>query len=115
MLIRFSHVMIYTPKHEETLKWYCQNLGFEVDYNAPGEYASLHHKQLGRLAIHISNKPETNRAGALPYFLCDDIHTTISELKQKGVRVTEPMREGESPWFADFFDNVGNRWGIEEV
>ncbi len=68
MLVRFSHVMIYSPKHADTVQWYCDKLGFEIDYNAPGEYASLHHR-----------------------------------------------REGESPWFADFVDNVGNCWGIEEV
>lgn len=114
MLVRFSHIMIYTHKHAETVNWYCQKLGFEIDYNAPGEYASLHHKLLGRLAIHTSNQSDRNN-GSLPYFLCDDIHSTISELKAKGIQVTEPMREGESPWFADFCDNVGNRWGIEEL
>jgi len=114
MLTRFSHIMIYTDKHDETVKWYCDKLGFEIDYNAPGEYASLHHKLLGRLAVHISDKTE-HSAGSLPYFLCDDIRVTIKELKQKGIEVTEPTREGESPYFADFYDNVGNRWGIEEV
>ncbi len=114
MLVRFSHVMIYTERFDETVKWYCENLGYEIDYNAPGEYASLHHKALGRLAVHVSDKSD-HSCSPLPYFLCDDIHATISELKTKGIKVTEPVREGESPWFADFFDNVGNRWGIEEV
>ncbi len=114
MLIRFSHVMIYTHQHSETVKWYCEKLGYEIDYNAPGEYASLHHKTLGRLAVHAAKKTDSS-TGALPYYLCEDIHATLADLKQKGIQVGEPTREGESPWFADFVDNVGNRWGIEEV
>jgi predicted enzyme related to lactoylglutathione lyase len=53
--------------------------------------------------------------GPTPYFLCDNIHETLEDFKKKGIKVTEPKREGESPWFADFFDNVGNRWGVEEL
>jgi len=113
MLLRLSHIMIYTHRHEETVKWYCENLGYEIDYNATGEYASLHHKNLGRLAIHVVDQP-TKPTGPLPYFLCDDIHATLDDLKAKGIKTTEPKREGESPWFADFFDNVGNQWGVEE-
>lgn len=113
MLLRFSHVMIYTNRHEDSVQWYQEKLGYEVDYNAPGEYTSLHHKQLGRLAIHAASG--TTAKGSLPYFLCDDIQATIAEFRAKGIEVTEPKREGESPWFADFFDNVGNRWGMEEV
>jgi len=113
MLIRLSHIMIYTHRHDETVQWYCEKLGYEIDYNAPGEYASLHHKNLGRLAVHVANGPGSGTS-SLPYFLCDDIHATIAELKAKGIEVSEPDREGESPWFADFTDLVGNRWGIEE-
>lgn len=114
MLVRFSHMMIYTNKHEESVSWYCDKLGYEIDYKAPGEYASLHHKVLGRLAIHMSTA-ETGGQGGLPYFLCDDINETVKAFRAIGIKVEEPTREGESPWFTDFFDNVGNRWGIEEV
>jgi len=66
----------------------CQ-VGFEIDYNAPGEYVSLHHKLLGRLAVHISNELEHN-TGALPYFVRDDIHATITELKKRELRLLNP-------------------------
>lgn len=115
MLIRFSHVMIYTKKHTESVKWYCDKLGFEVDYNAPGEYASLHHKLLGRLAIHATDDNNNIGKGAMPYLLCEDIRKTIEEMKAKNIKVSEPVREGESPWFADFLDLDGNQWGIEEL
>lgn len=115
MLLRFSHVMVYAQKHSEAVKWYCEKLGYEIDYCAPNEYASLHHKRLGRLAVHATDTAIVTGHGPMPYILCDDIHRTIADLKEKGVRVSEPMREGESPWFADFRDLDGNQWGIEEM
>lgn len=115
MLVRFSHVMVYSLKHAESVKWYCEKLGYEIDYHAPGEYASLHHKLLGRLAVHASSKDDFVGKGSMPYFLCDDIDKTIEELRAKDIKTSEPTREGESPWFTDFFDLDGNRWGIEEI
>lgn len=114
MLIRLSHVMIYSKQHAESVKWYCEKLGYEIDYNAPGEYASLHHKNLGRLAIHATTETSHFGKGSMPYFLCDDIRETISDLRGKGIKLTDPKREGESPWFCDMYDLDGNRWGIEE-
>ncbi|MEZ4744338.1 MAG: hypothetical protein R3B45_18120 [Bdellovibrionota bacterium] len=115
MLVRFSHIMIYSKRHSDAVKWYCDKLGYEIDYNAPGEYASLHHKLLGRLAIHATNNNDAIGKGAMPYLLCDDINETIKEMSSKGIKASEPTREGESPWFADFYDLDGNIWGIEEV
>ncbi len=114
MLIRFSHVMIYSLRHTEAVLWYCEKLGYEVDYNAPGVYASLHHKDLGRLAIHAVGSDKHIGVGPMPYLLCDDIQSTVAELRTKGVKVGDPEREGESPWFADMWDLEGNCWGIEE-
>lgn len=115
MLVRFSHIMVYSQKYSEAVMWYCEKLGFEIDYNAPNEYASLHHKLLGRLAVHAISSSVTFGNGPIPYLLCEDIHKTISELKEKGVQVSESRREGESPWFAHFKDLDGNLWGIEEL
>ncbi len=114
MLIRLSHIMLYSKQHAESLKWYCEKLGYEIDYNAPGEYASLHHKSLGRLAIHATSDGSMIGKGPMPYFLCEDIKKTISDLRSKGIKVSEPTREGESPWFCDMHDLDGNCWGIEE-
>ena len=115
MLVRFSHVMVYSQKHSEGVRWYCDKLGYEIDYNAPGEYASLHHKLLGRLAVHATTSDHAIGRGPMPYLLCDDIHQTIADLRAKGIQVSEPKREGESPWFAQFNDLDGNIWGIEEI
>ncbi len=114
MLLRFSHIMVYSQKHDEAIQWYCEKLGYEIDYNAPGEYASLHHKLLGRLAVHAATSANSIGRGPMPYLLCDDIEKTVKEMRANGVEVSEPIREGESPRFSDFKDLDGNIWGIEE-
>ena len=52
--------------------------------------------------------------GPMPYFLCEDIKETISNLRSKGIKVSDSTREGESPWLCDMHDLDGNCWGIEE-
>ncbi len=110
-----SHIMIYSVKHAESVKWYCEKFGFEIDYNAPGEYSSLHHKEMGRLAIHATEQNGDCGVGPLPYFLVEDIHQTVQKLKDLKIEVGTPRREGESPLFTQFKDLDGNLWGIEEV
>jgi predicted enzyme related to lactoylglutathione lyase len=106
--------MVYTRRHVEAVQWYCEKMGYEIDYNAPGEYTSLHHKNLGRLAVHATNSEQEVGHGPMPYLLCDDIEKTLAELRKKGIQTSEAERHGESPAFADFKDLDGNTWGIEE-
>lgn len=115
MFVRFSHVMLFARDHARTVQWYCDTLGYEIDYHAPGQFASLHHAKLGRLAIHSGASTPAGGKSPMPYLLCEDIRGTLADLKAKGVRTTEPMQVGESPWHAHFFDPEGNEWGVEEV
>ncbi len=115
MLKRFSHVMIFARRHAETVRWYVDALGFEIDYHAPGEYASLHHRELGRLAVHAAADDADIGRGPQPYFLCEDLDATLAGLEAAGAKVGEPRREGESPRFSHFADPEGNVWGVEEL
>lgn len=115
MIVRFSHIMLFCQRHAESVKWYCDKLGFEVEYNAPGEYASLNHKLIGRVALHATDTAKHLGKGPMPYLLCDNMETTVAELRSKGIEVKDPTREGESPWFTQFRDLEGNEWGIEEM
>lgn len=114
MLLKFSHTMIYSQQQIKSVQWYCEKLGFEIDYNAPGQYTSLHHKLLGRLAIHSTDSIQLADSAPMPYLLCDDIEKTIKELRSRGVNIGEHHRSGESPQFTHFKDLDGNIWGIEE-
>ncbi len=115
MIKGLSHIMLYSVKHAESVKWYCDKLGFEVDYNAPGEYCSLHHATMGRLALHATKDASDCGCGPLPYFLVDDIHATVKELRALKIEVGEPRKEGESPYFTQFKDLDGNLIGLEEI
>jgi len=107
--------MIYSPRHAESITWYCEKLGFDIVFNAPGIYAVLGHHKLGRIAIHATSPTEKIGKAVIPYFSCDDIHATVAAFRNLGITVSDPKREGDSPWFADFTDLDGNRWGIEET
>jgi hypothetical protein len=115
MIKGLSHIMLFSVKHAESVKWYCEKLGFEIDYNSPGEYCSLHHPTMGRLALHATNNPMECGRGPLPYYLVEDIHQTVKKLRDLGIAVGDPHKEGESPLFTQFKDLDGNILGLEEI
>ncbi len=115
MLIKMSHVMLFALDHASLVKWYCDKLGYQIVYNAPGEYASLSHKVLGRLSIHATDSKADIGHGAMPWFLCEDMEKTVADLRAKGIKVKDPRREGESAMLSEMHDCEGNYWGIEEA
>ena len=114
MFEKISHIMLYATDLDRAIYWYREKLGFEVDYHAPGAYASLSHETLGRLALHASSSDKHIGVGPQLYFECVDIEKALGSLVAVGVRVGSIMLEGESPRFADFWDSEGNTLGIEE-
>lgn len=115
MIKKYSHTMFYSLDLDKAVTWYCEKLGFEIDYHAPSAYASLRHRDLGRIALHATDDKRDIGFGPLPYFLCEDIKKTCEELKKRGVWVGEPRREGDSPFFCDMKDFDGNLIGLEEM
>ena len=115
MFKRYSHTMFYSLQLDNAVKWYCQKLGCEVDYHAPGVYASLHHKAVGRIALHATSSRSDIGVGPMPYFLSENLDETIKQFKKAGIEHSQPEREGESPRFMDFKDLDGNIIGVEEM
>lgn len=115
MFIKFSHVMICSQQLDKAVQWYCEKLDFKVSYHAPGAFASLQHKRIGKLTLHAVSDNTHIGKGAVPYLQVEEIRETINELRLKEIAVSDPRREGDSPWFADFKDLDGNIWGIEEA
>jgi predicted enzyme related to lactoylglutathione lyase len=113
--VGFSHCMLFAKNLDGAVAWYCSTLGFSVDYHAQGEYASLAHPQLGRLALHATDSDEQIGKGPMPYFLVEDLDAAIAALRAQGAAVGEPQQEGESPRFTDLRDCEGNVLGLEEV
>jgi catechol 2,3-dioxygenase-like lactoylglutathione lyase family enzyme len=114
VFIRFSHVMLSSPQLDNSVKWYCEKLGFKVNYHVPQAFASLSHPKVGKITLHSKNDLTHIGHGPLPYLLVEEIRETINELRLKDIHVSDPRREGTSPWFAEFKDLDGNIWGLEE-
>ena len=115
MISQLTHVMIWAKHHDQTVQWYCDKLEFTVTYHAPGEYASLHHKTMGRLAIHAAEKTSLNVGhGPLPYYAVKDLDATLAWLKARGVKCDPPQQVAESPRHTWFWDAEGNCLGLEE-
>jgi len=117
MLKAFSHCMLYASDLHRAVECYCGKLGFTERFIAGDEFASLWHPHLElRLDIHaLPGHQGSDMAGPIPYFLCDDILATRDELRAAGLVVSDPRREGDSPWFSTFLDSEGNVLGIEQV
>ena len=114
MLTGFSHCMLFARNLDRAVDWYRDKLEFSVDYHARGEYASLTHERLGRLALHSTKSDAQIGKGPMPYFQCADLDATLASFRERGIKVGEPHQEGESPRFTDFWDCEGNLLGIEE-
>lgn len=116
MISKLSHVMLWARNLDGTVRWYCDKLGFAVDYHAPGEFASLSHPTIGRLDFHGAGKDSKDVGhGPLPYYMVDDIDATIAWLKARDVKVEAPQQVGDSPRHTWFWDCEGNQLGLEEV
>lgn len=115
MISKLSHVMLFAKNHDATVQWYCDKLEFTVDYHAPGEYASMHHKTMGRLAIHAAEKKlEKSGNAPLPYYSVKDLDAALAWLTARGVECEKPQQVADSPRHTWFWDPEGNCLGLEE-
>jgi predicted enzyme related to lactoylglutathione lyase len=117
MFKKFSHPMLYVNDLARAVEWYKQTLGFKENFVAPNSYASLHHEGMNfKLDLHPSEANSKDVGfGTILYFTAIDFDQTLQALKDKGVKVGNPKREGESSRFVTFWDSEGNALGFEEV
>ncbi len=115
MFDRLSHVMMYVNDMSRALEFYKGKLGFVPNFESPF-YSSLRHEAMKcRLDLHPTEaKSKDVGFGPIPYFVAKDFDGAVAKLKQLGVKVGEPKREGDSPRFVSFWDSEGNALGIEE-
>ena len=110
MFDRFSHAMIYVTNLDRAVEFYTEKLGFTPNFVVPGAFASLRHETMGcRIDLHPSEADSKDVGfGPIPYFAARDFDAAVAALKEKGVKVGEPRREGDSPRFVTFWDSEGN-------
>lgn len=69
------------------------------------------------LAIHGGipvPRPESQRV--VPSILVDDIETTVTELKEKGIEFAQDVHQGAPGiWLADFVDPEGNMISLMQI
>jgi hypothetical protein len=107
--------MFWAKKIDTTVKWYCDSLGYTVDYHASGEFAMLSHPGMGRLALHAAAADSKDVGhGPLPYWLVPRIDEAMTWLRARGVKVEDPQVVAESPKHTWFYDCEGNQLGIAE-
>jgi catechol 2,3-dioxygenase-like lactoylglutathione lyase family enzyme len=116
MILRPSHVMLYTTDLDRAIAWYCTHLGFTVTYQAGPHYASLQHEHMGRLDLHPSGTDTLEaRHGAQPGYVVDDLEAVVESLRAKGIRVNDIQQMGDSPKHTWFWDSDDNSLGIGEA
>lgn len=116
MFKRLSHPMFYVTDLERAVDFYTSKLGFIISFHHPKSYASLFHKDMTcRLDLHPTEAQTRDIGfGPLVYFTTSDMDRDLARLKENGIKVGEPRREGNSPRFATFWDSEGNALGLEE-
>lgn len=117
MLETFSHPMIYVNDLSRAVDWYKNILGFQEKFVVPHAYASLWHEGMNfRLDLHPTEANSKDVGfGPIQYFSTKSFDQTLETLKEKGVKVGTPKKEGNSARFVTFWDSEGNALGIEEA
>lgn len=116
MFKKLSHPMLYVNDLERAVAFYKDKLDFGVSFHHPKAYASLFHKGMScRLDLHPTEAGSKDVGfGAITYFVTENMDRDIATLKERGIKVGEPRREGNSPRFVTFWDSEGNALGLEE-
>lgn len=124
MLNRVSHVSIVVRDQQEALDWFTEKLGFEILADEPmadreGRWLTVAPPAQAELEILL--EPVTGLAGDDAedkeavigrnglVFGVDDCHTTVKDLRKRGVEIVQEPEEapwGVSALFADLYGNV---------
>jgi catechol 2,3-dioxygenase-like lactoylglutathione lyase family enzyme len=86
-MINGAHTIIYSRHAEEIREFFRTTLGFRsVDAGGGWHIAAL---PPAELAVHPADGENRHEL----YLMCDDINTTVDELKNKGVEFSQPVSD----------------------
>ena len=86
-MITGCHALIYTKKAEEVRAFFRDVLG--MNHVDAGRGWLIFAMPPMELAVH----PDEGETRAELFLMCDDVHTTIAELKAKGVKIARPVSD----------------------
>jgi catechol 2,3-dioxygenase-like lactoylglutathione lyase family enzyme len=99
MITHVSVAVMYVSDQDASLDFYVNKLGFDkrVDEEMwPGARWVEVLPPRGQTSVVLSSAADFDKQpgeGAYLTFACDDIHATVTELRQRGVTVTDPVEE----------------------
>ena len=94
-MIKGVHTLFFTPQAEELRAFIRDKLGFT--YTDVGGGWLIFDLPEADMAVHPGESPEHNIS-----FYCDDIQSTVAELKSRGVEFTDDITEVQSRLFIHF-------------
>ena len=90
-MIKGMHGLFYTPQAEEARAFFRDKLGFDcVD---AGEGWLIFDVAAAEFGVHPSEQTDSNPTKHQLSFWCDDIETTVGELKDKGVEFLQDVED----------------------
>jgi predicted enzyme related to lactoylglutathione lyase len=116
MITQLKFVSIPTSDQARALKFYTEQLGFEVSTDQPFDgkqrWIELRVGNSATRVVLFTPEGQESRIGTFfnGSFSCDDVHATYRQLKARGVEFAgEPQKQ---PWgeFAIFKDPDGNQF-----
>jgi predicted enzyme related to lactoylglutathione lyase len=116
MITQIKFVGIPTRDQSRALKFYTEQLGFEIatdqPFNDKQRWIELRVAHSPTRVVLFTPEGHENRIGTFfnGSFACDDVEATYRQLRQRGVEFTaEPQKQ---PWgtFATFKDPDGNQF-----
>jgi lactoylglutathione lyase len=101
MITHVSVAVMYVSDQDASLDFYVNKLGFEKQIDEemwPGARWVQIAPPKGQTSVVLSDAAAFDKKpgeGAYLTFACDDVEATVTELRERGVTVTDPVEE---PW-----------------
>jgi catechol 2,3-dioxygenase-like lactoylglutathione lyase family enzyme len=116
MIVGLSHACFVVADLERSLAFYRDQLGMPVafEFRSPeGKLTGVYLHVGARTFVELfQGKPEPPAQNASYKHIClevDDIESTVAELTERGVKVTDKKLGGDNSWQAWLTDPDGNR------
>jgi predicted lactoylglutathione lyase len=121
ILKKLEHMQIPVKDLKESIHWYINNLGFQLDGNSEENHHAFLTLPEGPMLMLWETKESTNanfsyNGQTMPVLLfnTEQIHKLHDNLKSIGIEITFYQNEGFG-WVLKFIDINGNMWGVIQI
>ncbi len=121
ILIKLEHMQIPVRDLTESIQWYVNYLGFQLEGKSEDNHHAFLTLQEGPMLMLWETKDKTNanftyNGQTMPVLLyrTEQIHELQDNLKSLGVEIIFYQDEGFG-WVLKFIDLNGNMWGVIQI